>query len=179
MSGEEAPRIVVQQAEDGVETSTNAGDTSEQDNPMSTPVTTHSLGEEILAGMNSRLASASSEKETLAQTRLVRLARDVAAQILVANSGSHGALEVRVVLKQSVLPDTEVVLFRTGSELMVRFVSRSEESSQLLMLHQRMMQDEISRNLNCSVLVNVSAEHQDGRSRGQRDIYAEIEEDDS
>lgn len=135
------------------------------------------LGDEILQGVTPKGLSQQAVVEGPASNRLQQYVDQVAEQILVKTSSSSTDQQVRLVIKQSLLPQTEVLLSRDGAALVVQFVTRSEESSSLLVAHQRFIQEQLSENLSRPVSVDVSTDQQEGRSRGQRDLFAELAEE--
>lgn len=135
------------------------------------------LGETILQGMNRQEGTSRAPVSTPAPSRIQHYVQQVAEQILVAEASGTTGREVHIVLKDSILPDTSVVVSRDGATLVVRFLTGSEDARQLLTSHQWSIQDQLTSNLDRPVSVDVSSQQQDGRSRGQRDVLAELEED--
>lgn len=133
-------------------------------------------GEIILNGLHHQ-AMTRARFETPTAAQLQYYVDQVAQQILVMDPSASADSEIHIVLKDSILPNTEVVVSREEGVLLVRFVARSEDVTQLLTAHQQSMQDQLSHVLDRPVSIEVSAEQQDGRSRGQRDVFAELEEE--
>ena len=138
------------------------------------PVAT--LGDAVLAGLSRESVAPSRADVAPDRGRLTSLVSQVVERVLVSEKTAAGEGKVRLTLKDAVLPGTEVVVAREGASLAVRFLTRSDESSAWLHSNQRLICDELSQNLNCQVSVDISGEQQDGRSRGQRDLFAEMAE---
>lgn len=152
-------------------------DGTNQDTDGNTP-SAASLGDSILNSLQRESITANASDQPSAPARLTELVDQVVERILVADEATDVKPEVRMMLKDSLLPETEVVLSRDGAALQVRFLTRSEDAAQWLSVHQQSLQEQLSNNLQCQVSVDVSGEQQDGRSRGQRDAYDEMESED-
>lgn len=103
------------------------------------------------------------------------LATQIADRILVSEPGMSGADEVRILLKDSVLPQTEVRFSRDGGTLQVEFVTQSDASFDLLQGHQNALQDRLARKTDQSIKVAVTQSGQqdasgDGRSRQRQEV---------
>lgn len=138
---------------------------------------TSSLGDEILKVMNQKQLPAQPGNKTVDNTQLSRYIDQVAKQILVTEPSSSTNQQVRVLINDSILPQTEVLVSRDGAALFIQFVTKSEEASLLLTTNQQLIRDQLIENLSRPVSVDVSTDQQDGRSRGQRDIYSEQAEE--
>ena len=134
------------------------------------------LGDTVLDGLNRNSVEHSLPDVAPDRGRLTSLVNQVVERMLVSEKTGLGKTEVRLVLKDTVLPKTEVVVARDGGALAVRFLTRSDESSAWLHHNQRLICNELAHNLNRQVSVDISGEQQDGRSRGQRDLFAEAAE---
>lgn len=121
-----------------------------------------------------------------------RIAEEVANRILVSAPADMGHKEVRIQLKNSVLPSTEVRIFRDGGSLQVEFLTSVKDSQLFIAQRQDEIQTALGQRLD-GESVNVSiqdsqlhqgksvhatvqdsqqqtsqqGEHQGGRSRGQ------------
>ena len=103
-------------------------------------------------------------------------------KILVSDPGS-GTREVRIMLKDSVLPGTEIRLVQEAGKLQVQFVTDNADSASKLAQHQATLQTLLNEKLsNHEVVVEVAMDSQsgqdmggDGRSRQQRDAREEYE----
>ncbi len=110
------------------------------------------------------------------------VARQIADRVLVSDPAlTGGAQEVRIMIKDSVLPGTEVRITRQGGELRVALTTVSPDSYALLNEHRNALQDRLtSRLTDYQVRVEVSYNDrngdQQGRSRQQRNLYEEMEE---
>lgn len=110
----------------------------------------------------------------------------LAERILSAASTANGPAEVRISLKDTVLPDTEIRIQRTGDQLAVLFVTGSDASEQSLAPHLRDLQTTLSQRFAGDVRVglerpdmggNAQGNAQgDGRSRQQRNLFEELAE---
>ncbi len=103
------------------------------------------------------------------------LATQIADRILVSEPGMSGTDEVRILLKDSVLPQTEVRFSRDGGTLQVEFVTQSEASFDLLQGHQNALQDRLARKTDQPIKVAVTQSGQqdasgDGRSRQRQEV---------
>ena len=106
------------------------------------------------------------------RAELNAVVQQVADQVQVADV--NGSREVRITLKESILPDTEIRLVQESGRLQVRFVSNTPESLDRIASHQRVLQAALNqklpgRDVVVSVQTNVdsSSDNPDGRSRGQ------------
>ena len=112
------------------------------------------------------------------------IVQQVADRMLVSE-GAAGSREVRISLKDSVLPGTEIRISQQGGKLQIQFVTDSAKSQELLAQNQGALQDRLNEKLSRNdVAVSIAKEaeghgdQQDGRSRQQRDIIDEAERDD-
>lgn len=153
------------------------GSSNQEGNHSSHPG--QSLGDNILQSLEQQAVSAETGTENSANTRLLQYADQVARQILVTEASSPANQEVRIIVKESILPDTEVLLSHDGPILVVRFITGSDEASRLLTAHQHDLQNQLTETLDRAVSVDVSSDQQDGRSRGQRDPYSELDEEEN
>lgn len=123
------------------------------------------------------------------ETRVAALAEQVAERILVSDPSQAGQREVRVLLKDDVLPQTEVRISRQDGEVRIEFVTQSSDSYALLAEHQSDLQSRLSQRLDQQP-VTVALTHSgsdasreqgqpDGRSRNRRDLYDELQDNQS
>jgi type III secretion system needle length determinant len=143
------------------------------------------LGDAILRG----LAGASSEfggpevRSGHVSPSLDQIVQQVADRILIAPPGS-GAQEVRIQLKESVLPGVEIRIVQQGGQLQVQLVADSLRTQQMLAAHQDDLQRQLGAKLGEQpVVVRVELEaggqpDRDGRSRNQRSPAEESTEND-
>lgn len=127
-------------------------------------------------------ASAGGPPET-SQT-MEKIAQQVASQVLVSDPASGGR-EVRITLKDSILPGTEVRIAENAGKLEVQFLTNSRDSQTTLAENQMALQQRLTDKLGQrDVAVSVEfdsqrqGEQQDGRSRQQRSVVDEIDADD-
>lgn len=110
------------------------------------------------------------------------VAQQIADRILVADPAS-GNREVRITLKDSILPGTEIRIEQQSGKLQIQFFTDSPRSHELLAQHQASLQERLAEKLaRHDVVVNVEFDArgqdqpQDGRSRQRRDLQEETEE---
>jgi type III secretion system needle length determinant len=142
-----------------------------------------SSGESILHGLFSANKSASPEALLQADGAGGPNLRDLAAlseiadQVLVSSSESSQR-EIRIHVKDSLIPETDIRLSRQGGVLSVHLVTTNEQSAHFLAVHRERLQQQLENRLGETVRVDVQGEDStdsgDGRSRQQRDIYAEL-----
>lgn len=111
-----------------------------------------------------------------------KVAREIADRILVSDVSRGGGEEVRISLKDSVMPGTEIRILKEGESIRVEILTTSNDSHRLLSEHRGSLQDALKERVGDSVSVEVKfnesggREERDGRSRQQRDLYEEMEE---
>lgn len=114
---------------------------------------------------------------------LDQIVQQVADRLLIAPPGS-GATEVRIQLKENVLPGVEIRIVQQGGQLQVQLVADSLRTQQLLAAHQDDLQRQLGAKLGEQpVVVSVELESggqpdRDGRSRNQRSLAEESTEND-
>lgn len=106
----------------------------------------------------------------------------IAERILVSDASQSGDPEVRIIMKDSVLPGTEVRITQQHGEIQVQLLTDSSASHDLLSRNQQVLLDRLNEKLPTKVTVNVELDSQgqsdqQGRSRQQRDIIEELRED--
>lgn len=140
------------------------------------------LGDVILQNMSRKDGAMTATAEVgLSSTDvpLDTMVHQVVDRILVSPPGAGGQ-EVRILLKDSVLPGTEVRISQLAGQMQIQLVTDSTRSHDLLMQHQASLQQRLSEKLgehDVVVHVEMGAESQpdrDGRSRNQRDIQEEL-----
>ena len=101
---------------------------------------------------------------------------EIAEQVLVSSPESSQR-EIRIQVKSSLIPETDIRLSRHDGVLSVHLVTTSDQSAHFLTMHREGLQQQLENRLGETVLVEVKGEHPsdsgDGRSRQQRDLYAE------
>ena len=148
-----------------------------------------SLGDEILKGMNSLKSHASviGDAKSITYSNSKEIASfisSVADRILVATNNANGTAEVRISLKEDILPGTEVKILLENDKLTVEFLTFSLNSKEVLLsnkeilenhLKERLKDKDITVNINFSQRSEDFSSNSDGRSRGQRNLYEEME----
>ncbi|MEW4486702.1 type III secretion HpaP family protein [Thalassoglobus sp. JC818] len=140
-----------------------------------------SLGDEVLRGLQDSVRQSDKTLAPSTSEKLITYIEQVVDRIAIVETSSSEFGDIHIALKDSVLPDTEVVVSRQQAMIVVNFLTGSDESAHLLESNQRLLESQLSGALDkpVSVSVDVSADQQDGRSRGQRDLYTEMQEADS
>ncbi|WP_461833082.1 type III secretion HpaP family protein [Desulfothermus sp.] len=151
-----------------------------------------SLGDEILKGMTSsqnNYINTSSEIgdsksiSNLTSKEIASFISSVANRILVSTNNVEGSAEARISLKDNILPETEVKILRDNDKLTVEFITFSQKSEELLISNKELLEGHLKENFkptNISVTINFIkndsfSSNSDGRSRGQRHVYEEME----
>jgi type III secretion system needle length determinant len=103
--------------------------------------------------------------------------QDVADRILVATPppGSDRQ-EVRITLKEGVLPETDIQIVREGNSVSVTFRTENVNANHFLNAHQTDLRERLTERLKVEVSVSLDFQQHDGRSRGQRNLYEEMED---
>jgi hypothetical protein len=99
------------------------------------------------------------------------LATDLAERILVNTDNRAASGEVRITLKDSVLPDAEILLRREGERLVVQLVSGNPASLDALRLAQEDLRGKLlalDRDVSVEVLDNRERENGEGGHSGRR-----------
>lgn len=110
------------------------------------------------------------------------LAAELAERVLVNTDNRAAGGEVRITLKESVLPDTEIILRQEGERLTVQLVSGNPVSLDALRLSQEDLRSKLmalDRDVSVEVLDSREREGEDGGHSGRRsrglDYFAESE----
>lgn len=109
--------------------------------------------------------------------------QQIADKILVSDPmHTQGATEVRIVLKDSILPGTEVRIVQEAGRLQIQLVTDSPESRSVLMNNQAALQERLNEKLSDKQVVvevafegDAQGEAGDGRSRQRRNLQDEYE----
>ncbi len=148
---------------------------SGQDAPL------RSFGDAILEGFSKVSGEVAVEAVPVADGGgLDQVVQQICDKILVSDPGS-GSREVRIVLKDSIMPGTEIRLLQDAGKLQVQFVTDNADSHTRLAQHQAALQTLLNEKLgDREVVVEVAMDAQgqdagDGRSRQQRDAKDEYE----
>jgi len=135
-----------------------------------------SPGDTILQGMQSVR-----EVAPVHDAPRLEVFREVADRILVSDVAFSGEQEVRVTIKESILPGTEVRIAHEDGRLVVRLVTQSDQSHRILTQQQDALQNYLRDRLeNRDITVDLSMETDSGsqgRSRNRQDPYAYFEEE--
>lgn len=117
-----------------------------------------------------------------ASESLNQLADTVASRILVSDTQYSGQMEVRIQLKDSILPGTEVQITQVNGELQIKLVTDSNQSFDVLSTNAEMLKNQLEKRLDGrTVQVEVSMQNNsdgggDGRSRNRRDLGEEYDQ---
>ena len=140
-----------------------------------------SFGDAILDGLSKASGQATVEAVPVADAGgLDQVVQQICDKILVSDPGS-GSREVRILLKDSAMPGTEIRLLQEGGKLQVQFITDNADSHTKLAQHQAALQTLLNERLtDRDVVVEVAMDSQsqdmgDGRSRQQRDAKDEYE----
>lgn len=139
-----------------------------------------SLGKPETAVAGPQHAAAAEGAQGPAQ--LDQVVQQVADRILVSPPGQTGtAPEVRITLKESAMPGTEIRITQEAGRLQVSFVTTDAKSHDFLAQNHGQLQKQLGDRLpEHSLVVEVEMESQadtgDGRSRQRRDLKEEAEE---
>lgn len=114
--------------------------------------------------------------------KLGQIVGEIADQLQVADV--DGSREVRITLKNSILPGTEVRFSQQAGKMQVQFVTNSSQSQEFLAQHAGALQDGLNQKLPKHDFV-VSVEHDaagfdsqhDGQSKGRQDDQQADEDD--
>ncbi len=127
------------------------------------------------------LSTAAPEAAAFGPMQMENIVQQVADRILVSPPGAGGQ-EVRIMIKDSILPGTEVRITQTAGQLQISLVTNDARSHELLATHQATLQERLTEKLGKhEVAVKVEMDgggqpDRDGRSRNQRDIESELRE---
>ena len=132
---------------------------------------------EYLAPATFHPVGMTSPKSAPIVVNLSEMVEKLADQLMVSQDITPGLGEIRMSLKDKLLPDTEIRIIRSRDQLEIRLVTGSESSRALLVEHRANLQTHLSERLDESVKVNLQfrgsdREENQGRSR-QRYIYEE------
>jgi type III secretion system needle length determinant len=162
------------------------GDSDGQEgNPEGEPAPdVFALGDLILQGMTQKTGAqgaAAADAAAFGAMQMENIVQQVADRILVSPPGAGGQ-EVRITIKDSILPGTEVRITQNGGQLQISLVTNDARSHELLAQHQAALQERLTEKLGkheVAVKVEMDSGGQpdrDGQSRNQRDIESELRE---
>jgi type III secretion system needle length determinant len=143
----------------------------ENEAPLSSPFS----GDALLRSLGQAYTPLETQTAAAYNTRDIQpLAAELAERILVNLDNRVEGGEVRVTLKESLLPDTEIILRKEGDRLTVQLVSANPASLETLRLAQNTLLDKLlalGRDVSVEVTDNQAGEnsgsgHPGARSRG-------------
>ena len=109
------------------------------------------------------------------------IVHQVAEDVMVSEIDSR---EVRISIKDSILPETEVRLVQDGGRMQVRFVTTSSDSLEKITQHQNSLQTALNERIpGRGFVVSVEmdsttfSDHRDGQSRGKQDQHQHDDEE--
>ncbi len=146
------------------------------------------IGDAILAALNSPVAPEVTAENVLrsasAEARVAQIGNLVAERILVTNPELGQKQEVLIMLKQDVLPGTQIKLSREGDVLHIAFQARGEDTANFISQNSGQLKDLLQTRLGEAVNVAVKTdkeqrEENEGRSRNQRSVMDEMQDDES
>lgn len=137
------------------------------------------FGDAILQSMQSRTASGPAGG-TEASFSVSEAAQEIVDKMLVSDASLSGKAEVRLTLKESVMPGTEVRISAESGAVKVELLTTSNQSFALLASEkgnlEQMLKDRLGEGVSVEVTFNESGrEDGQGRSRQQRSPYEEQE----
>ena len=152
----------------------------DEESPETPPLPT--FGDAILEGLSKAAGTVAVEAAPAADGGgFENVVQQICDKILVSDP-SAGTREVRIFLKDSVFPGTEIRLIQDAGKLQVQFVTDNVDTQTKLAQHQATLQTLLNEKLDGrDVVVEVVMESQsgqdmgDGRSRQQRDAKEEYE----
>jgi type III secretion system needle length determinant len=127
-------------------------------------------------GKEKVVSSAASSERTL-----VEVANEIAERIFVSEKKVDGSQEIRILLKDSVLPQTEVRVFKKEGVIHIAFQTSSQEAHRLLLDNRESLNNYLNQQLETEIRVEINffssqtEANTEGRSRGRRFVYEEIE----
>lgn len=158
----------------------NKEDGGDQKQKMSEKSLPRSPGGAILESMQSQIKGGDMKAEAQG-TRLSDTINEIVDKLLVSESSLSGKDEIRISLKESVLPGTEVRISKDGGAVRIELVTTSDQSFQLLTSEKSVLENNLKDRLKDNVSVEVrfnesGREDNEGRSRQQRNIVDEQED---
>ena len=165
--------------------------TSEGAEPVVQEKSQQSFGDSILQTLGATSSGAettaanqtspgvSEVRVTAPSDTIAEVSQTIADRILVSDPAHGGDAEVRITMKDSVLPGTEVRITEKNGELQIQFHTDSPESRDMLSKHQMQMTERLNERLERNVAVDIEFDSkgqgdQQGRSRQQRDLIDEL-----
>lgn len=124
-------------------------------------------GELILSRLVSSAVAPAARSVDRGEPALDEIVQQLAARLLVSDSGGAVGGEVRILLKESVLAGTEIRIRRDQGEIQVIFLTASADAEQFLIEQRFSLQTLLGERLRDSVRVSVERDERE-RQRGQR-----------
>lgn len=142
------------------------------------------FGDAILRslGGSAEASAAKGAAGVTASDSINQLADQVASRILVSDTQYTGQMEVRIQLKDSILPGTEVQITQVNGEVQIKLVTESNQSFDVLSTNAEALKTQLKDRLDGkNVQVEVSMQNNsdgggDGRSRNRRDLNDEYQQ---
>ena len=132
---------------------------------------TRTMGDAILRGL-----SGEGKAEAVQPKSDAERLQGMVDKVLVSASEADGK-EVRIQLKESILPGTEIRMTRDDAGLKLQLLTSQQSSMNFLSDHKDNLQQTLAQRLSTDVQVDLSyQEGGDGRSRERRDMYEEMKE---
>ena len=146
------------------------------------------IGDAILAALNTpvaqELTAENAARTASTQARVVQIGELVAERIFVTNPELSQKQEVLIVLKQEVLPGTQIKLSREGDVLNIAFQARGQETANFINQNVGQLRELLQGRLGEPVNIAVKSEQEqreenEGRSRNRRSVMDEMQDDES
>jgi len=144
---------------------------------------TNTTGDSILGSFfkEKNIDSSQSVTNEKPPVNINEIAEKIADRILISTQNQDGSNEIRIQVKQDILPDTEIQITKTGDQININFITSSNESMDLLNTHTETLFQNLNNRLDEKVTIQInssesSSQDSDGRSRQQRNLYDEMEE---
>lgn len=97
-------------------------------------------------------------------------------RILVSADKVEGTSEVRIRLRDDILPGTEITIRRDAESVHVNLVTTDNSAHAFLNEHRQGLETQLAQRMEGKVTVELSYDEHDGRSRQQRNLYDEQEQ---
>ncbi len=113
---------------------------------------------------------------------MIEIASQVAERILVSDPSSSQPVEVRIQLKQEVLPDTEIRITHNDGNVDVEFVTMSPRSADIIGQGKPLLENMMQERLNTPVSVHITQTNADtdtGQGRARQEYIRDTENDDT
>lgn len=128
-------------------------------------------GDAILAQLS---RTGSNELQSTPRTSQTAAMDEVCQQILVSDPENSGDSEIRLQIKQDILPDTEIRLKLSEGGLQVQLMTQHANSAQTLVAGQFDLQQRLEKSLDMAVTVEVQNQ-ETGQDTAQREAATKID----